>query len=287
MVTSLTHPAAALRDLSIRAKLAAMVSVPLVALAFVAGGALLDRHKEAGDAATIERLSVLAVSIGDFVHAAQKERGATALFLGSGGKEFGAELAEIRKAADVQRTRLTAEAGAVDRGSLSPALVRRIDATATVLPKIDAHRAAVDSLELDAPTALTFYTKMNAAALDAVAQVTNESDDATLSRQVLAYAAFLRAKDRPAWSARLSPRASRPGASPRARRSSRCCPRSRLRTPTCASSPTLLRLPPSRVTSAPSPVRRSRRPRRCATPRSSACSSRTSAASRRRTGSPP
>ena len=195
MVISLTRPAAALRDLSIRAKLAAMVSVPLVALVFVAGGALLDRHKEAGDAATIERLSVLAVSIGDFVHAAQKERGATALFLGSGGKEFGDELAEIRKAADVQRTRLTGETGAVDRGSLSPALVRRIDATATVLPKIDAHRAAVDSLKLDAPTALSFYTKLNAAALDAVAQVTNESDDATLSRQVLAYAAFLRAKE--------------------------------------------------------------------------------------------
>jgi methyl-accepting chemotaxis protein len=196
MVTSLlTRPAAALRNLSIRAKLATMVSVPLLALLMVAGSALIDRHQEAAEAATIYRLSVLAVSIGDFVHTAQKERGATALFLGSGGEEFGDELAEIRKTTDVQRTRLTREVAAVERGSLSPSLARGIDAAAAFLPKIDAHRVAVDSLKIDAPTALSFYTKMNATALDAVAQVTNESDNAALSRQVLAYAVFLRAKE--------------------------------------------------------------------------------------------
>jgi methyl-accepting chemotaxis protein len=196
MVTSLlSRPAALLRNLSIRAKLAATVSVPLVALVLVAGGALIERHRDAREASTVEGLSGLAVSIGEFVHAAQKERGATALFLGSGGKEFGDQLAEMREATDVQRTRLGGELKKVERGSLSPALARQIDAAAAFLPEIDAHRTAVDALELEAPEALGFYTKMNASELDAIAQVTNESRDAALSRQVLAYAAFLRAKE--------------------------------------------------------------------------------------------
>jgi methyl-accepting chemotaxis protein len=196
MPALIARPAALLRNLSIRSKLAATVAVPLLALAVVAGGSLVARNPDAQDAATIERLSTVAVSIGDFVHASQKERGATALFLGSGGaKEFADKLGEMRTAADAKRKRLESELRSVDRGALPASLLRQVDAAAKFLPGIDGHRSQVDSLKLDAPTALSFYTKMNAGLLDAVAQVANESSDADLSRRVVAYTAFLRAKE--------------------------------------------------------------------------------------------
>ena len=88
---------AVLKNLSIGRKLVVMLSAPLVAVLLFAGANLLDKRDVAARTSALEELAQLGVAMSNFVHESQKERGMTGVFVGSGGKKLGSELADQRE----------------------------------------------------------------------------------------------------------------------------------------------------------------------------------------------
>src|SRR3972149_4585709 len=89
-----------LRDLRVRYKILLLLLVPLLGLIYFAIDGIVDRSRTAGQMVAIQKLSGLAIAASGLVHEAQKERGMTAGFLGSSGKQFQAELPAQRSATD-------------------------------------------------------------------------------------------------------------------------------------------------------------------------------------------
>jgi methyl-accepting chemotaxis protein len=176
-----------LKNLGISGKLAVMLVVPLVGLAYFAGSDVVDKAHTASSAGRLQDDTALAVRVSAFVHEAQKERGMTALFVGSKGEQFGDELNAQRAVADRALASLRELAGTGPAGKLDKALAP--------LTSLAEHRKAVDALSLPPAEATGYYTKANAGLLDVVSAVADSSDDAALTRTVQSYASYLRAKE--------------------------------------------------------------------------------------------
>jgi methyl-accepting chemotaxis protein len=174
-----------LRNVGIAGKLALMLLLPLVGLAYFAGSKVLDKAATASAAGQLQRDAQLAVRVSAFVHEFQKERGLTALFVGSQGARSGPELKAQRTLTD---RRLAALQGSGEELHGLAAALGSLDTLAE-------HRSAVDGLSLPGPQATAYYTKVNAAMLDVVSAVAGSSSAPKLTRAVDAYSDYLRAKE--------------------------------------------------------------------------------------------
>ena len=124
------------------------------------------------------------------MHEAQKERGLTALFVGSKGAKSAGELSEQRAA---HRSPARRPAGTRHERwwSVAAKLADALEPLAT----LSEHRSAVDALSLPGAEATGYYTQVNAAMLDVVSAVADSSREPVLTRAVEAYASYLRAKE--------------------------------------------------------------------------------------------
>ncbi|MEM7274030.1 MAG: nitrate- and nitrite sensing domain-containing protein [Actinomycetota bacterium] len=178
-----------------KAALGVLVLIPLAAMTFFAAGSALDQRATAAESEQLEVLADLSVLVGNLLHETQKERGATALYVSSGGERFVDELPAQHDATDGPRAALVTFIEA-NRADLPTAVV---DAAAPALDNLEVlETRRATALALEAPTGelIAWYTGMNSSLLDAVAATATSTSDAQLRNDVLAYVTFLNAKER-------------------------------------------------------------------------------------------
>ena len=100
-----------LKNVGIAGKLALIVLLPMLGLAYFAGAKVLASARTASDADRLQHDTRLAVEVSGFVHESQKERGLTALFVGSKGATSGGELGDQRALTDERLAKLQALTG--------------------------------------------------------------------------------------------------------------------------------------------------------------------------------
>ncbi|GJE82115.1 methyl-accepting chemotaxis protein [Methylorubrum thiocyanatum] len=183
---------------SLRARIVAVALIPCLAFGAVAGVAVTERAGQGRAMARMEERVGLSVRIGAFVHEAQKERGASSLYLGSKGSQFAPELAAQRTLTDAARAALIADLDAADReaGAGDDAdFARKAAALRERLAGIERHRGAVDRLEVGVPANLAVYTGIIAGALGTVREVAQIAADPAIGARVSALSAFLSLKE--------------------------------------------------------------------------------------------
>nr|USU32460.1 nitrate- and nitrite sensing domain-containing protein [Methylobacterium sp. OTU13CASTA1] len=179
---------------SLRGRILLVALAPCLAFAVVASIALFGRIEERGRMVEVERLLGLAGHAGGFVHEAQRERGASSLYLGSKGTRFRAELDAQRGRTDASRERLMTSYASMETGAAG-GLAPRGRTLATALEGLAAHRQAVDTLARTPAQNLAAYTDLIGKALDLVRDMSQVADDAALSARVSAYSSFLSLKE--------------------------------------------------------------------------------------------
>ena len=177
-------------------KLAVMLAIPVIALIAFSAIQIKGKAADASQLGQIGELSELAVTTSALVHETQKERGVTALFLGSGGTEHGDKLADQRKNVDAKLADLEAALAGTDVNSFGSGFAATVSSTTGFFGGLNSHRSSIDSLSLGTSDALAYYTKWNAAMLGTVEQIGGLSDNAELSRQIATYANWMQGKER-------------------------------------------------------------------------------------------
>lgn len=143
---------------------------------------------------TLTHLTRLSITYSELVHELQKERGATAGFLGSEGKEFTTELSKQRNDSDAKNTKrkIFLEQNSFELKSI----VELNKSITTELAKLDAIRTRVSSLNIDSASAISFYTNLNSKLLSVSIIIEELSTNAHFTEQTIAYYDFLQAKER-------------------------------------------------------------------------------------------
>ena len=178
---------------ALRVRIILVALAPCFAFAVVASLAIGERLSERGRMMQVQELAGLAGQVSAFVHEAQRERGASSLFLGSKGMQFRAELDAQRVRTDESVRHLGVTSA--DAGALGSAVTQRRLALASRVATLAAHRKAVDALGQSPAQNIAFYTGVIAGALDLVREMSQAAASVDLAARVSAYSAFLSLKE--------------------------------------------------------------------------------------------
>jgi methyl-accepting chemotaxis protein len=169
--------------------------VPTLGLALAASEIVFEKRATVREMNALAELVDVATVISGLVHELQKERGGSALFLGSGGRQFVRELPEQRQATDQWRTRLAStfnDVGLTKTGSLG-AVVK--DASSQ-LAGLDGTRQEISALRLAPPQSAAFYTGAIARLLDVGLEISKQITDPEAAARMMAYENMMQVKER-------------------------------------------------------------------------------------------
>lgn len=185
-----------LRNLAIRKKLFLLSLVPLVALLYLGIAGVVRQTRLASDMNRLQSASQFAVKVSAFVHEAQKERGATGVFMGSGGKSFATEMEAQRGQADQRRAPLEDFLKGFDSSQYDADFRADLKTALDKLATLTAHRKSVSSMAIPPADGIGFYSEMDALFLKAISHMSRLGGSAEMSSMLAAYTNFLQGKEK-------------------------------------------------------------------------------------------
>ena len=185
-----------INNISIKLKIIIMVLIPILGLMYFSLTNVAEKAGMLSEMEAVDSLAELAVRVSSLVHETQKERGATAGFLGSKGKKFVTELPAQRKNTDQRRAALESYLAGFDAAAYGSHFQAQLNDALGRLRGINDKRRAVSDQSIPAGEAIGYYTKMNGAFLNVIATMIELSDNGEIGRMVSAYVNFLQGKER-------------------------------------------------------------------------------------------
>ena len=141
-------------------------------------------------------LNELSKTLSLLIHETQKERGASAGFLGSKGTKFVDILPKQRVNTTNKNAALTAYLSTIDVNSFPAELKNSILGLQNDMSKIDTIRSRVDGLSISVKDEVAYYTNMNAKILKIVSLTAKLATTQELVKSLDAYTNFLKSKER-------------------------------------------------------------------------------------------
>jgi len=186
-----------LTNISVRNKMLLNVAMPIVVICIIALFAIGDHLSNSNKYEKYNKIVKLDQKISAYVHETQKERGATAGYLGSKGKKFTQKLPAQRKLTDAKLAELKSYIEQEDiKEYLLPEVATYLQNAMGDVAKLSAIRQEVSSQSIAAKKAIGYYTRMNTKFLNFIAKASLQAADAQLSAKTLAYYNFLQSKER-------------------------------------------------------------------------------------------
>jgi len=142
------------------------------------------------------KLVIFAKTLSNVLHETQKERGATAGYLGSKGKKFKTKLPEQREVTNQKVKSLKLILSRLNTEEYPTYIQDNIKKSMDMLSNTISLRGKIDSLSISAKSAIGTYTSMNAQFLDTISAIAKLPKDAKVSSSLNAFYNFLMSKER-------------------------------------------------------------------------------------------
>jgi methyl-accepting chemotaxis protein len=182
--------------MSIKNKLSLIIALvlgfSLIIIALTLTKALEDRQ----DIMQAKELNILSQKLSLLIHETQKERGASAGFIGSKGTKFVEIMPKQRVLTENRNNELNSYLSTLDLNSFPKALTLEISAFKSDMSKIENIRKQVDSLSISVKDEVVYYTGMNKKILNIVSLTAKLATTQELVKALDAYANFLKSKER-------------------------------------------------------------------------------------------
>ena len=143
-----------------------------------------------------QELNVLSQKLSIVIHETQKERGASAGFIGSGGKQFGDILPKQKVDTTKEYETLKKYIATLNLDSFPKELNSEIAAFNSEMEKISQIRSQVDALSISLKDVVAYYTNMNTKILNIVSISAKLANTPELVKALSSYSNFLKSKER-------------------------------------------------------------------------------------------
>jgi methyl-accepting chemotaxis protein len=183
------------KDLKIKTKLIILSAIPMFVIFVLSSIAVYQNFNKKVEYAKLEKVIELNAKVSLLIHETQKERGATAGFLGSKGTKFVDKLPAQRLNTDKKIADFKKFLTQFDKSSLKDTSATFNNALSD-LEQITTIRSQVSSLSIGTKQAIAYYTNMNALFLNFIAQTSKLSTDSDMTYNILSYYNFLMSKER-------------------------------------------------------------------------------------------
>ncbi len=184
-----------LSKISFKWKLLLMIVIPLASLAWFTTGSIQHASALKAETHKILLLADISVKSSTLVHELQKERGASAGFIGSAGSKFVTALPEQRKLTDQMAKAFTDGLAKID-GQLRPDVMQTLKTASKQLAGLNNIRDEVSSLTISTKKAVATYTEINTRLIEVIAFLPKISSVGEINNADTAYVNFILSKER-------------------------------------------------------------------------------------------
>jgi len=182
--------------MTIKKKLMLLLALPLFGLIVMSAKSILTDYT---NKQSLEKLKIgieLSSKISILVHETQKERGATAGFLGSKGKKFTDTLPKQRELTNSKAQEFKRFLKDINLNDIDQSIAKSLKIAMSDFSNISNMRNNITNLSIPANKAISYYTNMNAKFLNCVIEISNISKSPAITKQLVAYSNFLLSKER-------------------------------------------------------------------------------------------
>ena len=144
----------------------------------------------------VHNLNQLSIKLSKLIHETQKERGASAGYIGSHGKKFATILPKQRSATDDRYNELNNYLSTMDLNQFPNALRNSINGLKDDITKIGSIRSNVDSLTISVKDEVAYYSGINKKILQIISLTAKLAKNQELVKSLDAYTNFLKSKER-------------------------------------------------------------------------------------------
>ncbi|MCV6608339.1 MAG: methyl-accepting chemotaxis protein [Campylobacterales bacterium] len=183
-------------NLSIKNKLLIVTMIVTLGALFLLVNTTLTKMEYKSSLEKVDTLVDLSAVLSRLVHETQKERGASAGYLGSKGTKFVQKLPNQRKLTDKRLKEFYSFTNKVDYTQYPNSLKRSITSIKTQLKKLQEMRSGITAQTIPLGKTLKYYTSLNKKILDIVPLSGKLSQDEKLAKILIAYSNFLYSKER-------------------------------------------------------------------------------------------
>ena len=184
-----------LQKLKFKQALVLLIIFPLAGLIYFAVQGSIERLAVAREMETLQDFTQLAVQSSNLVHELQRERGASAGYIGSRGADFGNRLENQRSVTLQQIEDLENFLAGFDRAALPQEMRETLSRGELSLNNLQSIRRGITDLNLDLDDALEYYSETIAHFLDLIGMMAQTSGHGGMVNQAAGYHSFLLAKE--------------------------------------------------------------------------------------------
>jgi len=182
--------------MTIKAKLSIILALVVSFSIVILGLTIKKAYSESVTIKEAQKLNVLSQKLSLLIHETQKERGASAGFLGSKGTKFTAIVPKQRVLTNNRNQELNTYVNTLDLNEFSTELKSEINAFKSDMSRIDQIRTNIDNLSISVKDEVAYYTSMNAKILKIVSLTAKLANTQELIKALDTYANFLKSKER-------------------------------------------------------------------------------------------
>lgn len=184
-----------LYNLSLKKRVVILLLLPLLGLMYYATSVVIEKSIIYSEMNSVESLTEFSIKAGTLIHETQKERGRTAGFLGSKGKQFSVELTNQRNETDKRVSELKVFLNDFQANEYNNDFANQLNQTLILLDKLSIKRKEISDFDIPVSEAINYYTEINAGFLKLISSIPLLSKNAEVNAKASAYANFLKAKE--------------------------------------------------------------------------------------------
>ncbi|HVO16023.1 MAG TPA: nitrate- and nitrite sensing domain-containing protein, partial [Alphaproteobacteria bacterium] len=168
------------RNAKIGTRVFLALALPAIAFLGVAMFVVIERQETVSELRRLTQVTEITTHLSNLVHELQRERGASAVFVGSGGKQLVRELPEQRKLTDEQRAALRQGLQGFDAESVGGRFGALLREALAAVDQLEGKRQQIGALQIPAADSNAYFTGTIRKLLD----VANESAKIVTNAQV-------------------------------------------------------------------------------------------------------
>ena len=184
-----------MRTLTLTSRLVLLLTLPLLGVTTFGIFGAWEKWQNTREYARLRASNAVLGQIGELVHELQKERGRSAVFVGSKGAKFAAELPVQQQATDATHARLRELLATFDARVFGAEFAGLFKRALAAIDELPAKRDTIRALRLTAPESTTYFTSTITALLDVIVDLSHHVSDAEIANGISSYVSFIQAKE--------------------------------------------------------------------------------------------
>jgi PAS domain S-box-containing protein len=185
-----------IKNAKIGIRFAFSLILPIVMLLVFSSHVVIDNRQTVHQMGKIKSLAELGPIVSAVVHELQKERGMSALYLGSKGAKFAKKLPFQRILTNDKQDNLKNALATFKLNGFGVALSKKVNLARGALINLEQYRDRVSKLQLSVPEMANYYTPTIAKLLSIIEEMAVLSSNTKISNAITAYTSFLQGKER-------------------------------------------------------------------------------------------